>query len=315
MEPRGSGRRILMGVFGDTKGKTILAIAAGASLLSFVADGFYVLFEALIQQACDWTGLSPWPAALVIVVAAGLLLWLLILYAQGQAREIAQRDRINPLSHPPHGAKGMILYLSPLRENYQEALRRWMDESEPGTPFPPEWDWHREEEVVNGAGLEGAPWAMAYQGLYPHQDTLEEVVVIPSADSQNSKGGIQPGTHAQFPLFCEFLEHCFPALQGRIRPLSQFLEEDESWIGGVPYSNLKHLIRVTDKVFDALSRDSRIGRETGRVLVDVTSGSRETGMAGTLVTLARDRRFQHVNTVNQEVRTFDIEYVAEGEGE
>lgn len=287
------GRRLLKTLFGYTDGKTIVLILAGLVLMSSFADGLFSLAAGGLQ---GWIGDRPGMAA-----ATGLsllLLLALVWVAKRRGERLTQRERVRPDSEePPRRARGLICYLSNFGPPDQADGRRRAVESFLAEAGPGE-DPHAYLDDKH-------PWLMPVKGLGRHAGALQRVVVIPSRDE-----GSQEGTWRRMDLFTRFLQHCFPGLEGRVTAVGALLNE-ERWQEGVSYVDLQALIEATDRAFEHLAQEIPGSHREGRVLVDVTSGSRETGIAGTLVTLARNRRFQHVNTANQEVRTFDIEYAAE----
>lgn len=242
---------------------------------------------------------------LLFVIAFPSLLVGLWLYT----RNSIERVRVHVIQNSnPSKAKALILFLSPIgidlpnRPSDRPVIEQILaSEQEIGVSE------ESVREQFNGS------WRMPLEAIAYHFERLEQVVVIPSADSQARNGSTRPGTHHEMATFralvekltasrrveCRSMAELIPELQQPSKPL-------ENFASGTDFEDAEALVECVELAYDYLLQRNLPAYE---VIVDITGGQKVPTVAGAAVALAEGRRFQYVSTVNYVLREYDVTYL------
>lgn len=249
------------------------------------------------------------PAAYVIWLIFGLLVFFAIALAAGLYTASRLRDWANPLARflsaadmpgvtRPRAAVALALsnfcnpgqrepamdHLETLKAaGFDKAARCWKDSG--AAP---------DNEL---AAALGHKWVMNIRALRPHAERLTHVFVIASRDPQSGEGS---GKDAA--LFADFLAALFKK-DGRTPPRIFFafrnglMMEAGEMTGtaepGVDFASYDALFNAFDNTISFASR--RLGLPQDDICIDVTSGTKQVSIAGATVTLNRESVISYVD--------------------
>ena len=149
------------------------------------------------------------------------------------------------------------------------------------------------------------PWRIALEGIRSHEESLEKIIVISSADREGIEGETVQGTYHEFPTFRTLTESLYLNQPGpEIIPLGVATNIDR-YRQGVDFENAEELVESIDAVFETLSKQ---GYSDDEIITDVTGGQKPTSAIAAVMALAEGRRFQYVSTHDYQVKTFNLTY-------
>lgn len=244
--------------------------------LNWFADSLFELAQWLDGQAPGWWHLGIGLGALPLLV---VWLWWL-------ARQARKRLRPHLEEYPdPSRVRGLILYLSVLRESDPEPLQ---------------------DALAKGIDLENFRrdfatifWRMPIEAMAYHHSRLDYAVLIPSAVGHDGRSG---SVH-QAPLFRRLVKQLFP--DSKIHTLTIGDLHDAYKMGLDFETGLEELADATDEAYEFLRNK---GLQAGDILIDVTGGTKPTSIVGSAMALAEGRRIQYVSTTDYRIRVYDVTY-------
>lgn len=324
--------RMLRQVAGSNKPFIILL-----TLVLFLASGIsgnalWGIVQRLLSagSAADFS----WLAHLVGLLTLPAFLFVLWLWARSANEQV--HVTVHQDDQPPK-VRALILFLSPPGRD-KELIERIRTED----------TGHQLANSTARALFQG-PWRMPLEAMAYHQERLRHVVVIPSRDSEKSRG-----THHDLQSFRELtgrllapdLKKTFDVLD--LPTLLKRAEGDQA----KEYSRHQHAVNRLPAVLqhplqalrswwvgetaaltpqesdyaqgvdfeDAkqlveaieLAHDLLRARDIAAydILIDITGGQKPPTVAGAAVSLAEGRRFQYVSMHDYKVLTYDVTYLA-----
>jgi len=245
----------------------------------------------------------PWIIDCFAILAFPLLLLGLWLWAR-KGRPVIRVSAIQD-SKPPK-VKSLILCLSPCGNKDQQLVKDICDQKIPAT--------------INDSGFlarfQGA-WRMPLEAIAYHQERLEQLILIPSADQSRQGGPTFPGTYREVDCFRELVHKLWPRgadQPPQVRNISQCISRQmpdsdppRDYALGVDFEDVAALVNAIEDAYSALLSQKIPSYE---ILVDVTGGQKPSTVAGATVALADGRRFQYVSMHDYRVRTYDVTYLA-----
>ena len=148
-------------------------------------------------------------------------------------------------------------------------------------------------------------WRMPLEAIHYHlqQNTLERIMVIPSATVQTVNGKPNEGTYKYFHDFRMLVEKTTSGLS-----VHQAGESENKWMTGVDYESARALRDCLADVFE-FWLDTQGYREED-ILIDITSGQKLCSSIATLLSLQKGRQIQYVSTTDYTVKSYNIDYEA-----
>jgi len=278
-------------VFSPSDPHGILIVFALLSSLGWFTNGSYEFFKSFLEAPPQWNLLwSGFPFLLVFLYAL-----LQVRHARRNVRPKMERSK------NLNRAKVLILFLSPFKNI--------------GPPQTPEA--LQAKEFLDGvcAGqikatlqealekLDKNTWAMPLKALDYHRETLERLIVIPSADSKK-----QVGTHQEFGQFKALVEAIWSSCQKMtVKGMGTI---NQNYQQGVDFEDAPALVEAIDDVYKYLLNQHYSAEQ---ILIDVTGGQKLTTVAGAAVSLVEGRLFQYVSTIDKQVAIFNVTYRLETE--
>lgn len=143
----------------------------------------------------------------------------------------------------------------------------------------------------------GGPWRMPLEAIAYHRDRLESVVVIASRPAMRQDGSVDPGSESHLDGFCALISRvCGQSLE------IAGLKHDDGRVWAPDSEDLKELVGAVETAHATLRR--RL--PDAEILIDITGGKKISSAAGTVVSLAKDRRIQYVSTSDFVVRVYNL---------
>ena len=272
----------------------VLSHLFASNRLGFVVKAVLLLtfFNWFSSAGWEWLQWLPWlggqkPAGIARLILGTVAFPVMLLWLVMQARNARQFIRPRISEHSPNRVRGLVMFLSTLRQDYEERLPKALNEGLDLDGFRQQFD--------------RASWRMPLEAVAYHTPDLELVVVIASAGDG--------GSFKQLDKFKTLLEQMFADAKFMLVPLEDcFGEKDDktAFNKGVDFEiNPERLARATNAAYEHMRKQ---GLRPSDILIDITGGLKVPTVVGSAVALAEGRRIQYVSTQDYHVRVYDVSY-------